>query len=260
MPPGRTKFIHSVGVVGKVEWKDAGGHPYTGVFKGAKYGIARLSHAQYADNSSRTLPAPGMGLKFLRSGHDSANLLAMYSVAGQESWNFFENDLMNHIPALNVGSWLLGFKFRTATPNIRQVGISDWSKMGEDGEMEKDPIFPYRLRFHPTGDISFSDSFHGPVTDDLVTIPKGTKLYEIYALDKPMEIGGTEKMIGELFLTSNLITSKWGDTRLFFRHQDMAEDLRHHPEWSKNTPEFPSMNYVKQIFHIFDNIWPPKCQ
>ena len=84
MPPGRIKFIHSVGVVGRVEWRDIGGHPYTGVFKGAKHGIARLSHAQYADNSSRTLPAPGMGLKFLRSGHDSANLLAMFSVAGQE--------------------------------------------------------------------------------------------------------------------------------------------------------------------------------
>ena len=39
-----------------------------------------------------------MGLKFLRDGVDSANLVAMYSVDGQESWNFFKNDFSNHIP------------------------------------------------------------------------------------------------------------------------------------------------------------------
>ena len=42
--------------------------------------------------------APGMGLKFLRDGMDSANLLAMFAVEGQESWNFFKNDFSNHIP------------------------------------------------------------------------------------------------------------------------------------------------------------------
>ena len=33
LPPSRRKVIHSVGVVGRVEWRDKGGHPYTGVFK-----------------------------------------------------------------------------------------------------------------------------------------------------------------------------------------------------------------------------------
>ena len=30
---GRRKFVHPVGVVGRVEWRDHGGHPYTGIFK-----------------------------------------------------------------------------------------------------------------------------------------------------------------------------------------------------------------------------------
>ena len=29
----RGKFIHTVGAVGKVEWRTSGVHPYTGVFK-----------------------------------------------------------------------------------------------------------------------------------------------------------------------------------------------------------------------------------
>merc|ERR1712130_932326 len=37
----RQKYIHSVGTVGKVEWVDMGGHPYTGIFQGASQGIAK---------------------------------------------------------------------------------------------------------------------------------------------------------------------------------------------------------------------------
>jgi hypothetical protein len=40
-----------------------------------------------------------MGLKFLRDGVDSANLVAMYSVDGQDTFNFFANDFKNHITA-----------------------------------------------------------------------------------------------------------------------------------------------------------------
>jgi len=43
---------------------------------------------------------PGFGLKFLRDGVDSANLVAMYSLAGIKGWNFFEHSFSNHIPDL----------------------------------------------------------------------------------------------------------------------------------------------------------------
>ena len=118
--------------------------------------------------------------------------------------------------------------------------------MGEDGKEVQNPRFPYRLRFHPTGDISFPDEYHQPINDDLLTIPSGSTLYkvdkethpptfwfniiwynwsynhtwQVYALDKPADLGGEEEMIAELVLTSNLTTSRWGDTSLFFRHQE----------------------------------------
>lgn len=75
----------------------------------------------------------------------------MYSVDGQESWNFFKNDFSNHIPKFGWGFFMtmkrhtvldtlmkmitmmaprlslamslaIGIKFSTATKNIRQVG------------------------------------------------------------------------------------------------------------------------------------------
>jgi hypothetical protein len=69
-----------------------------------------------------------------------------------------------------------------------------------------------------------------------MTIPSGTVLYEIYGIDAPKEIGGKEWLIGTLETTSNMTTSRWGDKHLFFRHQDMAIDLKIHPEWTQYTP------------------------
>ena len=69
-----------------------------------------------------------MGLKFLRDGMDSASLVAMYSVDGQPSWNFFLNDFSNHIPAISSAALLpVGLKFSTVTPWIQTVGLSDWA-------------------------------------------------------------------------------------------------------------------------------------
>merc|ERR1719339_238220 len=123
----------------------------------------------------------------------------------------------------------LGLKFATATRNIRQVGISDWGKYGENGVETANPSFPYRLRFHPTGNISFPDTYARPTTEDLVTIPSGSVLYQVFALDVPEQLGGEEKRIADLVLTSEVVTSKWGDQPLFIRHQDMAEDLQLRP-------------------------------
>jgi len=233
----RAKVIHTVGTVGRVEWRDLGGHNYSGIFKGAQHGLVRLSLALEPD-TEKLNTAPGMGLKFLRDGVDSANLVAMYSVDGQESWNFFKNDFSNHIPDISFGKKAtLGVKFATATRNIRQVGISDWGKYGENGAETQNPSFPYRLRFHPTGDISFPDTYVRPNTEDLVTIPSGSVLYQVFALDAPEKLGGGEKRIADLVLTSEVVTSKWGDQHLFIRHQDMAEDLRLRPEWNKYTPQ-----------------------
>ena len=62
---------------------------------------------------------PGMGLKFLRDSVDSANLVAMFGVDGQNNLNFFENDWNNHIPSPNDKKLIpLEARFKTATKYI----------------------------------------------------------------------------------------------------------------------------------------------
>ena len=215
--------------------------------QGGLHGLARLSLARRPD-PPEPLTIPGMALKFLRSGIHSANLVAMESVAGQQSWNFFKHNFSNHIPETGSAFLPVAVKFATATKNIRQVGLSDWSRYGEDGVEEDEPVFPYRLRFQPQPARQLPDTYVRPHTEDLVAIPNGSTLYTIYALDMPTEMGGEEEQVGELVLASDMVTSKWADRRLFFRHQDMAEDLSLRPEWNRFTPkyEFSRFNPLSQ--------------
>jgi len=233
----RQKYIHTVGAVGRVEWVDLGGHPFTGIFQGASQGITRLSLAQEPSPPALNT-APGMGLKFVRDGMDSANMVAMYDVAGQESWNFFKNVFTAHIPEVTGPLVFLGAKFYTATNNIRQVGVSNWATYGEDGLQVAAPVFPYRLRFQPTGELSFSDEYVRPFTEDLTSIPESSTLYHILALEEPEELGGVEQHIGDLVLRSEMTTSLWGDQWLYIRHDDEAHDLVIRPEWNQFTPQF----------------------
>jgi len=109
----RKKAIHSVGVVGKLDFKvTANDNPYTGIFAtGSDKAFVRFSKATDSDPL-----APGMGVKFLRDGIDSGNFVAMYSVGGQESNNFFENDWHNHVPSVSSASlYPLELKFYAET-------------------------------------------------------------------------------------------------------------------------------------------------
>jgi len=94
----RIKEIHSVGTVGKVKFVSSGNHPFTGVWEGAQHGLIRLSSALKPSDTSPLVP--GIGLKFLRDGVDSANLVAIFSLNGTPGdWNFFEKDFSNQIGA-----------------------------------------------------------------------------------------------------------------------------------------------------------------
>ena len=81
MPEGHTKFIHTEGATAKVKLVNIQDHPFTGVFQGADHGLMRLSMAA-EPNTESVSTVPSFGLKFLRDGTDSANIVAEYSVDG----------------------------------------------------------------------------------------------------------------------------------------------------------------------------------
>jgi len=135
-----------------------------------------------------------MGLKFLRNSVDSANLVAMFSVDGQEGLNFFENDWSNHIPNAEDKKLIpLEARFLTASKYPQTVGLSDFASFDKEGASIIDPTFPWSLRFEPTGEFNVPKfTYQVPFEDYLPKIPEGSILFNIYATDKPVELGGTE--------------------------------------------------------------------
>ena len=96
MPDGRVKWIHPLGVCGKVKFVfNNASKSYTGLFQGADYGIARLSLALDPADGHFT---PGMALKFFRDNQYSGNIISMYELDGQgHNVNFFQNMFSNII-------------------------------------------------------------------------------------------------------------------------------------------------------------------
>ena len=132
-------------------------------------------------------------------------------------------EFSNHIPDPRSPLFYpLELRFNTATDYISKVGLSDMAQYKQDGTEEAAPVFPWKLRFVPGDGLRFPDTMQpgqtGDFTDQLASIATGTMLYDVYALDMPEELGGTEKHIAQMVTKSQLSKSNFGDEKLFFRH------------------------------------------
>jgi hypothetical protein len=190
-----------------------------------------------------------MGLKFVRDGQDSANLVAMYGVDGQpNNWNFFGNDFTNHISGAHSAALkVLSAWFATATNHIQQVGLKDFSKpVAGNGDAK----YPFELKFVPHADVKnlFPEelSAFDAYLDQLASVPENATLYEVQALEQPEELGGKWEKIGDLQLEGKLVKSSWADKNLFFRHDYENADLSEHKDWDKYVPKWSLFGGAKK--------------
>lgn len=221
-PMKRTKYIHSVGVVGGIEFKSTS-QKYGGLFSaGAAHGLIRFSSAK-APGTDFT---PGAGIKLFRDGRPSANFVAMPSLDGQScsESNFFAKPFTNHIP--NTGDFalkLVAAKFWQASYCPLMVGLSDLADGGD---------FPFTVSLVAPEELNVG-GFCGNYSQGLANLeqlPVGTTLFRVYAAESPDAFGRKEQ-IGEIKLTHPLRTGAFGDEQLFFRHQYMEEDFAKKEGW-----------------------------
>ena len=71
-------------------------------------------------------------------------------------------------------------------------------------------------------------------------IKPDTHLFDVYALDEPIGLGGEEMLVGRIHTTSRTTTSLWGDRVLFFRHERFNDDLVRRPDWFDHIETFES--------------------
>lgn len=238
-----TKPVWVSGAVGKVSLISNSEHPFTGIFKGGKEGLIRLSTMMTPSLDNLSAPiSPGMGLKFLRDGVDSANIVSAVGYNGTPNdWNYFNHSLTNHMEGVKTMTVLAMEKMLAGVTEFTQdVGLSDFAKYDENGKQEA-PIIPFELIFEPHSDVKnlFKNTKPEKASqylEDLKSVKVGSNLYDVYGLTAPKMLDGKKVLIGTLRLDSPLVSSKFGDEALFFRHQQMSDDLALHPEWKAFVP------------------------
>ncbi len=228
------KAIHAHGSVAKVKFLPAADTPFTGLFKGADYGLLRLSvTGEPADRGF----APGLALKLFVDGKPSENFSALVSLTGQgENYNFFANELSNIVPVVkSFGPKLINSIFRRTSKFPTKLYLQGLGQIDQQGRRESTPHYPYQIFLVPNANIQFAESPPHDFRHDLATIPSGTSLFSVYAVN-PGQVGDSAagnaadatnqpgyrqkaQLIGHIETTSEFVSSFYGDSRLFFRHQ-----------------------------------------
>lgn len=236
-PKGWKKFLHRRGSMAKVKFVPAENSSFTGIFQGAECALLRLS-LTYKPTKKRSF-APGLALKVLRDGAPSANVSALYKLDGQDKdYNFFKNPLSNIVPnGMSVPLKMVHKIFSRVSDYPEEILLDHLSDVDQFGNKEEKIKSPRQIFFVPNEKLSQASSVHD-VRRDFHKIPTGTSVYKVYAasesrknfnyLDnyKDADIQKFVKestFLGEIVTTSPFVSSEFGDTGIFFRHELRAK-------------------------------------
>lgn len=230
----REKGIHRWGSVVRAKLVAYEKSPFSGVFKtGVDNAIMRFSLAK---PSTTTKCTPGFGMKYYIDNHEPINMLAMYRLDGQESFNIFENKFTNVLPkpagdpklkVLNV-SFKAGLKIAGFTKgNPLELDSSEMASIDQFGNTveNSDVVVPFELIFAPTKEakalldgITHDDDFRVMLEGKGFADGQGIRLYKVYARESE---GKDPIRIGHIETTSPFINSSYADENLYFRHPNV---------------------------------------
>lgn len=160
MPEGRKKVTHPVGCTGKVEFIAHPDSPYTGMFRGAKHGIARISET-VKTTPEVTKTVPGHGVKLFRDGMSSANWVAMFSFDGHESFNFFKNRWTTILRESNnqCARETIMKHLATVTDHVGATSVMEVAMFDQYGNEEEYPHWPYQLDIEHYDVFGWTDEY-----------------------------------------------------------------------------------------------------
>jgi hypothetical protein len=172
-------------------------------------------------------------------GKPSENVSALVSLSGQgKNYNFFAHEFSNIVPEdKSVGPKLINLIFRRVSKYPRRLYLQGFGEIDQKGHKESVPYYPERIFLVPNPKIQFAESPPHDFRHDLATIELGT-LFSVYGV-APNQRGSQvthattddieqpayrqkAQLIGTLETTSEFVSSFYGDSRLFFRHQRFA--------------------------------------
>ncbi|MDI1445333.1 hypothetical protein [Polyangium sp. 6x1] len=219
LPPDRPKLVHTYGTCARVTLKITASHPYTGIFEEGSPALLRFSDAKGGGSFM-----PSIALKFMIMGYASRNLLALPNdYRAKNDLRCFSSAFCNAtVPAKEFDSKLVQGAFqRTAEAlgGTRLYGVylplHHIAGISTDGTPVPKPVVPDRVEFHPTEEAKRACPDGLDFRLSLARVPAGIKLFDVHVAAK---IDEPTQPMGELWLDTPFVASRFGDERLFFAH------------------------------------------
>merc|ERR1712072_362050 len=110
------------------------------------------------------------------------------------------------------------------------VGLSHLASVDQNGRAISRPKFPFQLFLVPAQKVTVSCTNYVRDLANFSKLRVGSTLFNVYAMEIPT---ATRKKIGTMQVNGKFTTSKFGDTRLFFKHAHMEDDFKVNPSWTK---------------------------
>jgi hypothetical protein len=228
MEDHRSKLIHALGAEARLRLviSPRAVDGYTGIFRsGAECVIGRFS---LATKPTATKSIPGLALKiFIDGDQPSLNLHLMHALDPQAGQNYFAQTFSNILPQPDgltgrVISNLFGRSaelFGAKDPNPGRLTLEHIAGMLPNGIHIPAPKTPYRLLFKPTPQTHalMQDAAADDFRIKLAELPIGQVLYDIYTLSEQESFQNVH-FLGQLVLTSQVVSSHYGDEKLYFQH------------------------------------------
>ena len=229
----KRKLFHTYGTTAKIRFDPAPGSPYTGLFGATAHGLLRFS---YAGPVVGIGIVPGLGLKlFVDGDHPSENGVLMRTLDPQFDRSVFHRPFTNRLPtpaAVNLIMREVKKRFESVVEDGRglDLPVDNFARASVSGEPVRGAVrAPDRLILVPTPEARRGHDGRLDFRTDLAqNVPAGTRIYEVRALDAPAEsalgVDDIEELvphaaqIGTLTTESEWIASRYGDFRLFFKH------------------------------------------
>ena len=249
-PPNRVKIIHPTGVVGLFRFENFGNHPYTGSLKGTDYGIFRIS--EVGTVGPELVPSTSAAFKWLRDGVDAGNNFTLHAFEGHpDTFNFLGVNYNTHVdlPTNECNLLTSHAKLSQVSKHIGNMSVKGLSDYDQYGNHESDTVWPFKCEFRPNDPCDFPDDWERSYLDQLTSgcVQPGWPLFDLWCTEGPEELGHELKQIGQIITTSDLVTSMYGDTKLFFRHVRFEEDLEARPEWLAFVELFTRKTFIDNL-------------
>ncbi len=219
LPPDRPKLVHTYGACARVTLKITAKLPYTGVFAEGGASLLRFSDAKGGSGF-----VPSLAFKFFVDGKPSQNLLCLPSEAREKGdLRCFSSTYSNAAPpARELDTKLVQSAFQKTAKALGgtrlyavYLPLHNIAGATREGVAVNDPVVPDRVEFRPTDEVKRASPEASDFRISLARIPAGTKLFDVHAapsIDRPTEL------LGEVWLESAFVASRYGDERLFFAH------------------------------------------